>query len=103
MTGWGTWVLRIYVGVVVVFLFAPVIVVIASAFNGADLLDFPPSSLSVRWFGRFWESDVFREAFFASLDDREETETDDDPESDRDRASGGSEKLLDPRTAWLFQ
>lgn len=59
--------LRVYAGLVVVFLLAPVAVVVVSAFNDAQLLDFPPVGLSFRWFARFWDSDPFRGAFFVSL------------------------------------
>lgn len=44
------WWLRIYAGVAVAFLVAPIAIVIAVAFTSASFVSFPPSGVSLRWF-----------------------------------------------------
>jgi putative spermidine/putrescine transport system permease protein len=42
--------LRLYTAVLVLFLVAPVAIVVAAAFTGSDFVSFPPRQLSFRWF-----------------------------------------------------
>ncbi|HLI10359.1 MAG TPA: ABC transporter permease [Alphaproteobacteria bacterium] len=44
--------LSLYVGVLTIFLLAPVAVVIASAFTGAEFVTFPPHGVSLKWFAK---------------------------------------------------
>ena len=46
--------LRIAAGAVVVFLFAPLLVVLITSFSNADTLSFPPEGFSLRWYGEVW-------------------------------------------------
>lgn len=52
-TRWLPWV---YVGLVLLFLAAPLLVVIPAAFNDSSLLQFPPRRWSVRWFDEYFGS-----------------------------------------------
>ncbi len=59
--------LVLYVALVYGFLLGPLFVVVAAAFSGASFLEFPPSSLSVRWFGNILEVSAFLDTFIISL------------------------------------
>jgi len=45
-----SWPIRLYAALMAVFLLAPVLVVVASAFTGAEFVTFPPRGLSLKWF-----------------------------------------------------
>ena len=46
--------LRIMASAVVIFLFAPLLVVLITSFSNADTLSFPPEGFSLRWYGQVW-------------------------------------------------
>jgi putative spermidine/putrescine transport system permease protein len=50
-----------------VFLLAPVAIVVGVALNSAEVLEFPPSSLSGRWFAEAVDYDTFRDALVTSV------------------------------------
>ncbi len=51
---------------VLVFLIAPVVIIVIVSFSGADYLTFPPPSLSVRWYERFVGAPGWRQAIVVS-------------------------------------
>ncbi len=51
----GRW-LKIATGMCLVYILLPIFVVVALSFSGADFLQFPPRSLSLRWFSNFFSS-----------------------------------------------
>lgn len=55
------------VGLIYVFLIAPIAIVILSAFNAGDFLRFPPQGLSLRWFVRAAQLEPFVRSFVFSL------------------------------------
>jgi putative spermidine/putrescine transport system permease protein len=59
--------LRVYSGVVVVFLLLPIAIAAAVAFNGGERPDFPPSQLSLRWFMAVLNSDLLIDSLKRSL------------------------------------
>jgi putative spermidine/putrescine transport system permease protein len=59
--------LRLYVGVMCVWLLAPIVIVIILAFSGDGYLHFPPSSLSMQWFVRFFGDVQWQRAMLSSL------------------------------------
>jgi putative spermidine/putrescine transport system permease protein len=67
MRGWAPRLLRIYVGTMCVWLLAPIVIVVILAFSGDGYLHFPPSSLSLRWFTRFFGDAQWQRAMFSSL------------------------------------
>jgi putative spermidine/putrescine transport system permease protein len=52
-TSWVPW---LFAGLVLLFLAAPLIVVIPAAFNDSSLLQFPPREWSLRWFHEYFYS-----------------------------------------------
>jgi putative spermidine/putrescine transport system permease protein len=42
--------LRIYCGIVILFLLAPVLILVATSFTASATVDFPPTSFSLRWY-----------------------------------------------------
>ncbi|HXJ78776.1 MAG TPA: ABC transporter permease [Candidatus Methylomirabilis sp.] len=50
-----------------IFLIAPVIIIVIVSFSGADYLRFPPPSLSLRWYERFLGSSTWRGALVVSV------------------------------------
>ena len=49
----GRFSFRLYCALVLLFLAAPVVIVVPLAFSSADFLRFPPPSYSLRWFNNF--------------------------------------------------
>src|SRR5271155_1834637 len=67
MRRWPAAVLRIYVGTMCVWLLAPIVIVVILAFSGDGYLHFPPSSLSLQWFTRFFGDIQGQRAMLSSL------------------------------------
>ena len=53
-------------GAVLVFLIAPVLIIVIVSFSGADYLSFPPPYLSLRWYQRFLGTSSWRQAIWVS-------------------------------------
>lgn len=64
---WGTISLRILIGILLVFLLAPIVVVVVFAFNASSYLQFPLIGFSLEWFENFFTSEQFMGSFFLSL------------------------------------
>jgi ABC-type spermidine/putrescine transport system permease subunit II len=63
----GRWLFRAGIGVVFVFLLAPIAVVLTTSFAETGSLSFPPEALSLRWYGEFVASSRWRRATLNSL------------------------------------
>lgn len=61
------WLLGAVATATYLFLLAPIIIVVVSAFNSGEYLRFPPEGFSMRWFVRFAQSGPFVRAFTFSL------------------------------------
>jgi putative spermidine/putrescine transport system permease protein len=64
---WSSILLRLYVSVMCIVLLAPIVIVVILAFSGDGYLHFPPSSLSLRWFDRFFGDLQWQRALLSSL------------------------------------
>src|SRR4029077_3011036 len=53
-------------GAGLVFLIAPVVIIVIVSFSGADYLSFPPPYLSLRWYQRFLGASSWRQAIWVS-------------------------------------
>src|SRR5437870_11709764 len=53
-------------GAVLLFLIAPVVIIIIVSFSGADYLKFPPPFLSLRWYERFFGVPSWRQSIIIS-------------------------------------
>ena len=53
-------------GAVLLFLIAPVVIIIIVSFSGADYLKFPPPFLSLRWYERFFGVPSWRQSIIVS-------------------------------------
>ena len=67
MPRWPTAVLHVYVATMCVLLLAPIVIVVILAFSGDGYLRFPPTSLSLQWFGRFFKDPQWQRALLSSL------------------------------------
>lgn len=56
-----------YVFLMCLLLMAPIVIVVLLAFSGPGYLQFPPTSLSLRWFARFLGDGQWRSALWYSL------------------------------------
>jgi spermidine/putrescine transport system permease protein len=63
----GGLLIRLYVAAVLVFLLAPVVIIILFSFNGARSLSFPIEALSTRWYGAAFSDDQVIDALVNSL------------------------------------
>jgi putative spermidine/putrescine transport system permease protein len=64
---WTGSLLRIYVGAMCIWLLAPIVIVVILAFSGNGYLSFPPTSLSLQWFGRLIGDVQWQRALLSSL------------------------------------
>src|SRR5580693_10531941 len=67
MRRWPALLLRSYVAVMCVCLLAPILIVVILAFSGEGYLHFPPTSLSLQWFARFFGNLQWQRALLSSL------------------------------------
>lgn len=58
---------KIHLIFVYIFLLAPTVIVLITAFNSGEYLRFPPEGLSFRWFVKLFNNDLMIRAFFISL------------------------------------
>jgi putative spermidine/putrescine transport system permease protein len=58
---------RVFLGLLALFLAAPLIVVTGVSFNGTARMDFPPQHVSVVWYGNFFADAGWMSAFTLSL------------------------------------
>lgn len=63
----GNWLLAGWSALVLIYLVAPILVIVPLAFNAGNELRFPLAGLSLRWFADFFGSDVWRGALINSL------------------------------------
>jgi putative spermidine/putrescine transport system permease protein len=61
------WLLRISTGLVLAFIYVPLLVVAVYAFNASNIQTWPIPGVSLRWFGRALADGSIREAFLNSL------------------------------------
>lgn len=67
MPRWPNALLRFYVAAMCVWLLAPIVIVVILAFSGDGYLRFPPTSLSLQWFARFFGDLQWQRALLSSL------------------------------------
>ena len=67
MRRWAAFPLRLYVTAACVYLLAPILIVVILAFSGEGYLHFPPTSLSLQWFARFFGDLQWQHALLSSL------------------------------------
>jgi len=56
-----------WAGFVLVFLIAPIVIILIVSFSAADYLSFPPPALSLRWYARFVGVPGWRRAIWVSV------------------------------------
>ncbi len=59
--------LRFVVAAIMAFLIGPLVIIAGLSFNAADLIQFPPRELSLRWYGEVWRLDGFVAAVLLSV------------------------------------
>lgn len=59
--------LYIITGLVLFFLVLPILIVVPMSFNGASILQFPPTSFSLRWYEEFFNSSQWTRAALVSV------------------------------------
>ena len=63
----GAALLRVIVAMTYAFLMAPILIVVLTSFNSTASTAFPPTGFSLRWYGEFFRSASFVDAFKFSL------------------------------------
>ena len=58
---------RIFVAVVVIFLLAPLVVVVGVSFSESQFIAFPPDGLSLRWYQAVLSDSTYTSAFWTSI------------------------------------
>ncbi|MBS1888043.1 MAG: ABC transporter permease [Actinobacteria bacterium] len=61
-------VLRCCVGLVLAFVYIPLLVIAVEAFNSSKILKWPPPGFTFSWFGKAFESESAREALITSIE-----------------------------------
>jgi putative spermidine/putrescine transport system permease protein len=59
--------LRIWVGLVLLFLFAPIVLIVLYAFNRSNIESWPIPAFSLHWFTVAWQDPAVRQAFLLSV------------------------------------
>jgi putative spermidine/putrescine transport system permease protein len=65
--GVGTWVLRLWAALVLMFLFLPIGIVFLYAFNKSNIQGWPISGLSTKWFSVAWHDPQVRSSLWLSV------------------------------------
>jgi putative spermidine/putrescine transport system permease protein len=58
---------RIFLTVLCVFLFAPIVIVVVASFTASDFITFPPGHVSLRWFQKVLNDPEFIHPIWNSL------------------------------------
>lgn len=61
-------VLALWVVLVVLFLFVPIVLIGIYAFNASNIQSWPPSGFTLQWFGSAWRNEEIRAALLLSLE-----------------------------------
>src|SRR5438477_9010578 len=64
---WARAILRIWVVLILLFLFIPILLIFFYAFNTSNIQSWPIPGLTVRWFGATWADENVRSALVVSL------------------------------------
>ncbi len=69
MPAWrlGAWAFRLFVGFWLLFLVAPIVIIVVVSFTSANYMLFPPPGFSLKWFTAVASLSWFRTAFTSSL------------------------------------
>jgi putative spermidine/putrescine transport system permease protein len=67
MRRWPARLLRSYVALMCLWLMAPIVIVCILAFSGDGYMRFPPTALSLQWFGKFFGDLQWQRALVSSL------------------------------------
>jgi putative spermidine/putrescine transport system permease protein len=60
--------LRVVVGLVLAFIYIPLLVIAVEAFNSSRILKWPPPGFTLSWFGKAFENESAREALITSIE-----------------------------------
>ena len=66
-SSWLRAALRVWVVLVLAFLFVPIVLIVLYAFNSSNIESWPIAGFSVRWFGVAWHDAQVRSAFLLSV------------------------------------
>ena len=66
-SSWLRAVLRVWVALVLAFLFVPIVLIVLYAFNQSNIESWPIAGFSLHWFGVAWHDSQVRSAFLLSV------------------------------------
>ena len=66
-SSWLRAVLRVWVALVLAFLFIPIVLIVLYAFNSSNIESWPIAGFSLHWFGVAWHDSQVRSAFLLSV------------------------------------
>ena len=66
-SSWLRAVLRVWVVLVLAFLFIPIVLIVLYAFNSSNIESWPIAGFSLHWFGVAWHDSQVRSAFLLSV------------------------------------
>ena len=66
-SSWLRAVLRVWVALVLAFLFIPIVLIVLYAFNQSNIESWPIAGFSLHWFGVAWHDEQVRSAFLLSV------------------------------------
>jgi putative spermidine/putrescine transport system permease protein len=61
------WFIWLVTGFCVVTLSLPTLIIIGASFTAGEIVQFPPSGFSLRWYGELWGMTSFKQAFWRTL------------------------------------
>lgn len=59
--------LTVFVSIIYLFLFAPLVIILTTAFDSNNFISFPPKGISLKWFSNIFSSEMFMRTFKTSI------------------------------------
>jgi putative spermidine/putrescine transport system permease protein len=64
---WSRVALAVWAGLIMLFLFVPIAIIVVYAFNPSNVQSWPLHGLSTKWFSQTWHNEAMRQAFWLSI------------------------------------
>jgi putative spermidine/putrescine transport system permease protein len=67
LSPWARWAMRVFMGAGLVFIYAPLMLVLINSFNGDRTFGWPPHDFTLRWWSAAWDNAGARDALWTSV------------------------------------
>jgi len=67
LSPWARWTMRLFMAAGLVFIYAPLMLVLINSFNGDRTFGWPPHDFTLRWWSAAWDNSGARDALWTSV------------------------------------